>query len=115
MQTHRRIFQTLKAIGLATAFAVSAHHADAQMAPSVQRGLNFAQTNCARCHAIDKVAPSPLKLAPPFRTLHSRYPVETLAESLSEGIVTAHQNMPQFRLEADQITDFISYLKWLER
>ena len=115
MQAPRRRPQRLKAILLAAAFALAAHHAYAQMTPSVQRGLNFAQANCARCHAIDKVGPSPLKIAPPFRTLHSRYPVETLAESLSEGIVTAHQNMPQFRLDADQITDFISYLKWLEQ
>jgi mono/diheme cytochrome c family protein len=115
MHISRRASQSLKAIVLAAVIALSSHHAYAQMSPSVQRGLNFAQANCARCHAIDKVGPSPLKIAPPFRTLHSRYPVETLAESLSEGIVTAHQNMPQFRLDADQITDFISYLKWLEQ
>ena len=115
MQTPRRRSQRLKASLAAAAFVFAAHHAQAQMTPNVQRGLNFAQANCARCHAIDKVAPSPLKLAPPFRTLHQRYPVESLAESLSEGIVTAHQNMPQFRLDADQVADFISYLKWLEQ
>jgi mono/diheme cytochrome c family protein len=115
MRTLRRRSQSLKAIALVAVFALATHHAYAQMPPSVQRGLNFAQANCARCHAIDKVGPSPLKIAPPFRTLHSRYPVEALAESLSEGIVTAHQNMPQFRLDADQIADFIGYLKWLEQ
>jgi mono/diheme cytochrome c family protein len=83
-------------------------------AQSAQRGLIFARTNCARCHSIDKVTESPLKIAPPFRTLHNRYPVESLEESLAEGIVTGHQNMPEFRLERDQIGDFIAYFKTLE-
>ncbi len=60
------------------------------------------------------MTPSPLKIAPPFRTLHLRYPIETLEELLAEGIVTGHPTMPQFRLEPDQINDVISYLKTLE-
>ena len=87
----------------------------AQMDPKQQRGLTFARANCARCHSIDKVTESPLKLAPPFRELHNRYPVETLEEALGEGIVTGHPNMPEFRLDPGQIGDLISYLKWLER
>jgi len=83
-------------------------------AQSAQRGLIFARANCARCHSIDKVSPSPLKIAPPFRTLHNKYPVESLEEALAEGIITAHQNMPEFRLERDQIGDFIAFLKTLE-
>ena len=82
--------------------------------PAEQRGKTFALTNCARCHSIDKVTASPLKIAPPFRTLHNRYPVETLAEALAEGIVTGHPTMPEFRLEPDQINDLLSYLKTLE-
>lgn len=84
-------------------------------APSVQRGLNFVRTNCARCHAIDKVSASPLRIAPPFRDLHKRYPVETLQEAFAEGIQTGHQNMPEFRLETDQIGDVIAYFKTLEK
>jgi cytochrome c len=86
----------------------------ASLSPSAQRGLNFAKAHCSRCHSIDKVTPSPLRIAPPFRTLHNRYPVESLEEALGEGIVTGHQNMPQFRLEPDQIGDFIAFLKSLE-
>ena len=82
--------------------------------PAEQRGKTFALTNCARCHSVDKVTPSPLKIAPPFRTLHNRYPVETLAEALAEGIVTGHPTMPEFRLDPDQIHDLLSYLKTLE-
>ena len=53
-------------------------------------------------------------MAPPFRSLHERYPVENLQESLAEGIVTGHPSMPEFRLDPDQITDVIAYLKTLE-
>jgi mono/diheme cytochrome c family protein len=82
--------------------------------PSEQRGKTFALTNCARCHSIDRVTQSPLKIAPPFRTLHLRYPVETLGEALAEGIETGHPTMPAFQLDPDQIHDLLSYLKTLE-
>jgi cytochrome c len=82
--------------------------------PQQQRGKVFAMNNCAKCHAIDKVSPSPLKIAPPFRTLHKRYPVESLAEALAEGIQTGHPTMPEFQLGPDQIGDLLAYLKSLE-
>jgi mono/diheme cytochrome c family protein len=82
--------------------------------PAEQRGRAFALTNCARCHSIDRTTPSSLKIAPPFRTLHNRYPIETLAEALAEGIVTGHPTMPQFQLEPDQINDLLAFLKTLE-
>jgi cytochrome c len=84
-------------------------------AQSEQRGLNFVRANCARCHSVDKVTVSPLAIAPPFRDLHKRYPIENLAEAFAEGIRTGHQNMPEFRLEPDQIRDVMAYLKTLER
>ena len=86
----------------------------AALSPSAQRGLNLARVNCARCHSIDKVSESPLKLAPPFRILHERYPVESLEEPLAEGLVTGHSNKPEFRFEPDQIHDFIEFLKTLQ-
>lgn len=82
--------------------------------PDAQRGLTFAQTNCSKCHAIGPAGPSLLPIAPPFRTLHERYPVENLAEALAEGIVTGHPNMPQFQLDIAQIRDLIAYMKTLE-
>jgi mono/diheme cytochrome c family protein len=82
--------------------------------PRAQRGRVFAQTNCAMCHAIDRIGDSPLAVAPPFRTLHTRYPIDDLQESLAEGIVTGHPTMPQFQLDPAQIGDFLAYLKTLE-
>jgi len=84
------------------------------LSPAEQRGKAFTRTNCARCHSIDRVTKSPLAAAPPFRTLHKRYPVETLAEAFAEGIYTGHPDMPAFELDPDQIHDLLSYLKTLE-
>ena len=92
-------------ISLAPAIAAS---------PQEQRGKTLALNNCARCHSIDKVSPSPLKIAPPFRTLHKRYPIETLGEALAEGIYTGHPTMPAFQFDPDQIGDLLAYLKTLE-
>ena len=56
-----------------------------------------------------------MTIAPPFRTLRLRYPVENLAEAFAEGIVTGHPTMPEFRLDPGQVGDVITYLKSLER
>ncbi len=84
------------------------------MSPAEQRGKAYAHSHCGRCHAIDRVSNSPLRIAPPFRTLHLRYPIETLGEALAEGIYTGHAEMPAFELSPDQIHDLLSYLKTLE-
>jgi len=85
------------------------------LSSAAQRGSVIVRTNCARCHAIGKAGDSPLPIAPPFRTLHDRYPVEDLQEPLAEGIVTGHPNMPEFRFDPGQVGDIIAYLKLLER
>jgi cytochrome c len=84
-------------------------------APNVLAGKAFAQANCSHCHSIDKFTPSSLAIAPPFRTLHERYPVESLEEALSEGITTGHPSMPEFKLDPGQVGDFIAFLKTLEQ
>jgi cytochrome c len=82
--------------------------------PAEQRGKAYARSHCARCHAIERTGESPFSPAPPFRTLHERYPIETLGEALAEGINTGHPAMPEFRLDPDEIHDLLSYLKTLE-
>jgi hypothetical protein len=69
----------------------------------------------SRPDSIDRVTASPLAIAPPFRTLHKKYPVENLEEALAEGISTGHPTMPEFRFDPGQVNDFISFLKSLER
>jgi len=102
-----RVLLTCAVIGLTLSSAMA-------LSPSEQRGLTIARTYCARCHSIDKLSESPLKIAPPFRTLHERYPLTALEEPLAEGIVTGHPTMPEFRFEPDQIHDFIEFLKTLQ-
>jgi mono/diheme cytochrome c family protein len=85
------------------------------LSPAAQRGLVLLRADCAQCHAVGKVGGSPLKIAPPFRTLHEHYPVEDLEEPLAEGIITGHPTMPEFRFDPGQVNDVISYLKSLER
>jgi len=108
-----------RAVLAAAALAFMPSLASAQepsvLSPPAQRGLVFVRTHCAQCHSIDKITASPLKDAPPLRTLHLRYPIESLEESLAEGIITGHPSMPQFRLDPGQIADVIAYLKSLER
>lgn len=81
---------------------------------NVQRGVVIARTYCMKCHSIDKVSPSSLAIAPPFRDLHKKYPVERLEEALAEGVVTGHPSMPEFRFDADQVGDFIAFLNTLK-
>lgn len=79
-----------------------------------QRGFQFAQTHCSQCHAIGRFGDSPLSDAPPFRTLHTRYPIEDLAEAFAEGITTGHPSMPQFVLDPAQINDLLAYLESIQ-
>jgi len=102
-------------LGLAMALSLAWTDASHAQSPAAQRGQTFVRVNCSRCHSIDKVSPSPLRIAPPFRTLHLKYPVETLEEALAEGIVTGHAAMPEFRLDPGQVGDVIAFLKTLER
>lgn len=117
----RRELSRLTAVGVFASFlsmptvqsssAASVH----ALSPAAQRGAVLVRNRCAKCHAVDRFGKSPLRIAPPFRTLHTRYQVEDLQESLVEGIVSGHPSMPQFRFDPGQARDIIAYLKTLER
>jgi|SRR3954447_22316322 cytochrome c len=84
----------------------------AESSAAERRGLIFVHDNCSRCQAIGPVGESPLAKAPPFRTLHLRYPVSDLQRPLLEGI---HSEMPRFQLTPNQVTDVMAYFKTLEQ
>jgi cytochrome c len=94
--------------------AFLAPHAGQADQAEVRRGAVFVENHCARCHATGTASESPLANAPPFRTLHRRYPIESLEEALGEGIRTGHRTMPEFQLDQKQILDLIVYLRSLE-
>ena len=76
----------------------------------IARGRSILDSNCARCHAVGPTGESALAAAPPFRTLSRKYPIEALAEALAEGIVTGHNEMPQFVFAPNEIDAILAYL-----
>jgi cytochrome c len=96
-------------VGLIAGAMASITPASAQSSP-IARGEAMAQKLCSRCHAVGRGGASPLGLAPPFRELSKRYPVENLAEALAEGIVTGHPAMPQFTFTPREIDALLTYI-----
>ena len=78
---------------------------------SVALGGNLVRQRCAGCHAVELTGDSPMKAAPPFRTMGRTYPVRDLQEALAEGLVTAHPAMPPIELEAAEVAHVIAYLE----
>jgi cytochrome c len=78
------------------------------------KGEAIVRDNCSRCHAIGKEGDSPHPPAPPFRTLSSKYPVGDLAESLAEGIVSGHPDMPIFVFNPQDVEAIIDYLESIQ-
>lgn len=96
----------------AVAFALPAWAGDSLQ---IAYGKRLVETNCARCHAIGPTGASTHPDAPPFRSLHQRYPIEDLQEALAEGISTGHPDMPEFVASPDQIEAIIAYIGSLDR
>lgn len=69
---------------------------------------------CADCHAIGRTDASRHRDAPAFRTLGRRYPIETLGESLAEGIVVGHPDMPEFQFGPEAVASIVSYLQSIQ-
>jgi cytochrome c len=95
-------------LGLATAPAPAAEK------DLTDKGEVLVKEHCSRCHAIGKEGNSPHPEAPPFRNLSSRYPIEDLSESLAEGIVSGHPDMPIFVFSAADVEAIIDYLNSIQ-
>jgi mono/diheme cytochrome c family protein len=80
----------------------------------IDRGEALVRKNCSPCHAIGKEGDSPHKEAPPFRTLSAKYPIEDLAESLAEGIVSGHPDMPIFVFSPHDVEAIIQYMESIQ-
>ena len=76
----------------------------------IRDGKALVETNCAQCHGVGETDASPHPAAPPFRELSERYPIDALEEAFAEGIVTGHEDMPEFEATPQQIADIIAYL-----
>ena len=82
--------------------------------PVLARGQRLVERHCAACHATGVVGVSPNRAAPPFRTLHTRYNIDDLAEALAEGMLTGHPAMPEFKFPPRDIRAIIAYLKSIQ-
>ncbi len=105
-----RVASALSSLPLVLLLAVGGDASEGDPA----RGRALAVALCSRCHAVETKGASPLPAAPPFRTLEERYPIESLAEGLAEGLVTGHASMPEVRFEPEAIADFLAFLRGLQ-
>ena len=78
-------------------------------------GLAFVRSNCARCPLDRQGKPQPARDRAAVPRSPQALSDRESQEAFAEGIQTGHQNMPEFRLEPDQIGDVIAYLKTLEK
>ena len=102
------------AAGAVLLLGLAAAPAEAVEKDLTDKGEALVKENCSRCHAIGKEGDSPHPEAPPFRTLSSKYPVEDLAESLAEGIVSGHPDMPIFVFSPHDVEAIIEYLESIQ-
>lgn len=104
----------LPLVALATLLASGpndARAADAESERLAATGERILAEQCARCHAMATVGESPLAAAPPFRTLSRKYPLDSLAEALAEGITTGHPDMPERIFSTDEIAAILTYIE----
>ena len=74
------------------------------------RGKAILQEKCGRCHAIEAVGDSPLKIAPPMRDVYTRYAPRELQAELLEGKVSRHKEMPQIEFSEEDVDAILAYL-----
>jgi mono/diheme cytochrome c family protein len=82
--------------------------------PVAAEGRFLAEVHCSACHAIGRNDGSKHPEAPPLRELSKNYPVAALEESLAEGIVVGHPDMPEYRFRPEDVAALIRYLETIQ-
>ena len=80
----------------------------------IGQGEVMAEALCARCHAITREDESAHREALPFREISWKYPVESLAEPLAEGIMVGHPDMPEWQFEPNDIDAILAYIESIQ-
>jgi mono/diheme cytochrome c family protein len=91
-----------------------ASNESAPVDPVAAEGRFLAEVHCAACHAIGRNDSSKHSEAPPLRGLSKNYPVAALEESLAEGIVVGHPDMPEYRFRPEDVAALIHYLETIQ-
>ena len=95
--------------------ACSSTAADSSPAdPVAAEGRFLAEVHCAACHAIGRNDASKHPEAPLLRDLSKSYPVAALEESLAEGIIVGHPDMPEYRFRPEDVAALIRYLETIQ-
>jgi mono/diheme cytochrome c family protein len=84
---------------------------DMSAVEALGRGEAMAETLCASCHAIGHLGTSPHSDALAFRRFGWNYPIEALSESLAEGIIVGHPDMPEWQFEPQDIEALLAYIE----
>jgi len=100
--------------GCAIVLVATAAFAGPALTGREKRGAALLERMCATCHAVGRTGTSPHRQAPPFRTLSRRYPIESLQETLAEGIISGHPDMPEFKFGATDVGAVIAYLRVIQ-
>jgi mono/diheme cytochrome c family protein len=80
----------------------------------VSEGRLLARIHCSACHAIDPGETSAHLDAPSLRLISRRYPVSALEESLAEGIVVGHPDMPEYRFRPEDVASLLAFLETIQ-
>lgn len=78
-------------------------------------GERLLRRHCGRCHVVGLNGTSPHPVAPIFKHLSRKYPVELLEESMAEGLMSGHPDMPVFYFNIEEVESIISYLKSIQQ
>ena len=74
-------------------------------------GKAILQSQCGRCHSIEKMEMAPIENVIKNLGTYRRYPIERLEFELSEGVGSRHRAMPQIQFSSEQIDKILKYLK----
>lgn len=107
------VYQVLGFVFFLSFVLVSVVEANEATDTDVAKGKLIAEELCSGCHAVSKQGESPFDQAPPFRDVVAKWPVETLAEALAEGIVVGHEAMPEFQFGPEALGHILAYLSTL--
>lgn len=81
---------------------------------SLGQGEVMAENLCAPCHAVSLTDRSKHPEAIPLRQLSWGYPVQSLEESFSEGIMVGHPDMPEWKFKPQDVEALLAYIESIQ-
>lgn len=114
LSARRRALSQISALAVGFILTAAVPVSAAPTAEELKRGEDLLITYCGACHATGRTGASRRPDAPAFRTLGKRYPIDSLEESLGEGIMAGHPDMPEMSFDGDDVGAIVDYLKSIQ-